>query len=307
MADRILVVDDDDDIAELIRFTLEDEGFDIIRACTGKEALLFAANCRPDLIVLDVMMPEMTGVEVCERLREDAVVRHTPVIMLTAMSELDDQVEALAKGADDYVIKPFDPRELVARIKSNLLRSRERVSANPLTSLPGNLQIQSEITLRINQQLPFALMYVDLDHFKAYNDHYGFARGDEVLKRLAECLVEVVASFSSENFIGHVGGDDFVVVLAADQAQAAAEALIKLWDAAVLELFDPEDRERGYIEVADRQNQPRRYPPCSLSIGLTLDERQRFSSHWKASESASEMKSLAKQTEGSCVEVDRRT
>ena len=205
----VLVADDDEDIVRFVEVNLRLEGFEVVTAGDGKEALEQARAIIPDLVLLDIMMPEMDGFQVCQTLRATTRTKHIPVIMLTARSLSADKVVGLTSGADDYIIKPFDPIELVARVKSALRRVREMRAVNPLTQLPGNVQVQDEVAKRVATGAPFALMYVDLDNFKAFNDHYGFLRGDEAIKTLAATVEDALRS-NGGGFVGHVGGDDFV-------------------------------------------------------------------------------------------------
>jgi len=303
----VLVADDDEDIVRFVEVNLRLEGFRVATASDGQEALRAANDLMPDLILLDVMMPEMDGFEVCQRLRSEARTRHISVIMVTAKSLSADKVVGLTAGADDYMIKPFDPIELIARVKSALRRSREMRDANPLTQLPGNVQVQEEVARRVGSEAPFALMYIDLDNFKAFNDHYGFLRGDEAIKLLAQCAAEAVDHKDGEDsFIGHVGGDDFVVIVAPQVAEPLAQEIIRLWDERVVDLYDAEDVERGYIEVTDRRKQLHRFPFTTVSIGIASNTGRVIDSHWTASEIAAEMKAFAKNDTGSSYEIDRR-
>src|SRR5687768_6052052 len=146
----------------------------------------------PDLVLLDVMMPKVNGYEVCQRLRADTRTKNISIIMLTVKTLSADKVVGLTAGADDYMIKPFDPVELSARVKTVLRRSKEMRAINPLTQLPGNVQIQDEVNKNLALAQPFAMLHIDLDNFKAFNDHYGFLRGDEAIKLLARCAGEAI-------------------------------------------------------------------------------------------------------------------
>ncbi|MFP5352769.1 MAG: response regulator [Actinomycetota bacterium] len=305
--DLILVADDDEDIVRFVEVNLRLEGFDVVTAFDGEQALHAAYDQNPDLILLDVMMPKVDGFEVCQRLRSDGRTRNISVIMLTAKSLSADKVVGLTAGADDYMIKPFDPIELVARVKSALRRSKEMRAINPLTQLPGNVQIQEEVTRRVQSKEPFAVMYIDIDDFKAFNDYYGFLKGDEAIKLLARCATDAVASFGDEGFVGHIGGDDFVAIVHADTAEKAANALVECWDRDVLALYDKADADKGYIEVVDRQKQLHRYGLATISIGIASNTHREITSHWEAAEIASEMKQFAKRHEGSGFATDRRT
>ena len=303
----ILVADDDEDIVRFVEVNLRLEGFEVITAYDGEQALQGAYDVLPDMILLDVMMPKIDGFEVCQRLRADARTKNISVIMLTAKSLSADKVVGLTAGADDYMIKPFDPIELVARVKSALRRSREMRAINPLTQLPGNVQVQQEVSSHVSEGRPFALMYIDLDNFKAFNDYYGFLRGDEAIKMLAKCAGDVVSRLEGETgFLGHVGGDDFIAIADPKNAEEIAREILSCWDKTVIELYDQEDLDRGFIEVPDRQKRLHRYDVCTVSIGIATNVERELSSHWEASEIASEMKAFAKRDLKSSYAIDRR-
>ncbi len=212
-SDLVLVIDDDVDIARFIEMNLRFEGFGVLVAHDARQALGVIERHRPDLVLLDVMMPTINGVELTRKLRADPMTASLPIIMLTAQGMSADKVAGLTAGADDYVIKPFDTLELVARVKSTLRRNREMREVSPLTGLPGNARILREIADRVRDGGDFALCYVDIDRFKSVNDAYGFVRGDEFIMRLAEVLYQaVMAASPPPAFLGHVGGDDFLVL-----------------------------------------------------------------------------------------------
>lgn len=303
----ILVADDDEDILRFVEVNLRLEGFEVATALDGEAALDAAYEMLPDLMLLDVMMPNIDGFEVCQKLRNDPRTKNLSVIMLTAKSLSADKVVGLTAGADDYIIKPFDPVELVARVKSAIRRSREMRAINPLTQLPGNVQIQEEVATSVEKGDPFALMYMDLNDFKAYNDYYGFARGDEVIKLLAKCAGQAVQETAGPDaFLGHIGGDDLVAIVHPDKAEAAAQSLIDYWDDAIPSLYEPEDIERGYIEVADRRKEVHHYPPMTVAIGIASNRQRAIESHWEAAEIATEMKTFAKSQGRSAYAMDRR-
>ena len=303
----VLVADDDEDIVRFVEVNLRLEGFEVLTAHDGQVALETTLDQLPDLILLDVMMPKIDGFEVCQQLRNDPRTKNMSVIMLTAKSLSADKVVGLTAGADDYMIKPFDPVELIARVKSAIRRSREMRQINPLTQLPGNVQIQEEVATYIAKGDPFALMYIDLNDFKAFNDYYGFARGDEVIKILAKCAGQAVhETAGADAFLGHIGGDDFVAILHPDKAEAAAESLIDCWDRQIERLYDEDDARRGYIEVVDRRKELHRYPPTTVAIGIATNSRRPIETHWEASEIATEMKTFAKTEGKSAYAIDRR-
>jgi len=303
----VLVVDDDVDIARFIEVNLRLEGFDVLVAHDGEEAQRVIAQRLPDLALLDVMMPKLDGVELCRRLRSDPLTASLPVIMLTAKSLSADKVVGLTAGADDYIIKPFDTLELIARVRSTLRRNAEMRAVSPLTGLPGNYRINEEIASRAAGVLPIAVCHVDLDNFKAFNDRYGWLRGDDVITLLASSL-KAAAGEAGEPvpFLGHVGGDDFVVICAPEQVEQLTARVLELFDMGVVGLHDVDDAASGFITVLDRQGNERRYPLVSVSIGVAMTGRRAYRDHREIVAVATEMKAVAKQTRGSSVAIDRR-
>ena len=308
MGERVLVVDDDPDIARFIEVNLRTHGFEVHLASDGVEALEQVQEIEPDLVLVDVMMPRMDGFQVVDRLRSDPRTANVSIIMLTAKALTADKVLGITTGADDYIIKPFDPVELVARVKGTLRRAREMRAVSPLTGLPGNASIQDELRARIEDGRPFALLYADLDNFKAYNDHYGFLRGDEALRAVGRVVQEVALEVGGSGvFVGHLGGDDFVLISQVEQAEPLCRGLIARCAREVPLLYDPEDRERGYVEVESRQGRLERFPLLSISIGVATTARRRFSHPGEAVTIATELKEFAKRTEGSGFVIERRT
>jgi diguanylate cyclase (GGDEF)-like protein len=305
--ERVLVVDDDPFIARLLEIELRAAGYEVRLASDGLEALETIGEWLPDLVLADVMMPNVDGFELTRRLRQDSRTATVSVIMLTARGLSADKLEGFSVGADDYIVKPFDTPELLARIRGVLRRGREMRDQSPLTGLPGNVRIESEIEGRVKADDTFAILYVDLDHFKSFNDHYGFMRGDQVIQWTAGLLQDVALELGgSSTFVGHVGGDDFVVVCQAAQAERIAEVIIERFDAAAPERYDELDRERGYVEVTNRRGEVQRFPLLSVSIGVASTARRSFSHYAEVVAVATEMKSFTKGTAGSSWAIDRR-
>jgi diguanylate cyclase (GGDEF)-like protein len=305
--ESLLVVDDDPFIARLLEIELKAAGYDVRVASDGSLALSAAQERCPDLVLADVMMPNMDGFELTRRLRQDPRTAIVSIIMLTARGLSADKLEGFAIGADDYIVKPFDTPELLARIRGVLRRSRDMRAQSPLTGLPGNVRIEEEIDGRVERAVPFAILYADLDHFKAFNDHYGFMRGDQAIQSLAKLIEEVAREVSGgEAFVGHVGGDDFVIVVDPGMAPIVAQALVERFDGAVPDLYDLEDRERGYVEVTNRRGELQRFPLLTVSIGVATTERRGFQHYAEAVAVATEMKQFTKGSTGSSWAMDRR-
>jgi PleD family two-component response regulator len=192
--ERILIIDDDPDIRDVLDLSLS-EYYTISAATNGREGLEMVKTKNPDLIITDYNMPVMNGPEFCRNLRRDILLRHLPVIMLTGKGETKDMVTGIESGADDYLVKPFEPEALLARIRMILKRTVRSLDANPLTHLPGNSSIMEEFQNRIDAAKPFAVGYADLDKFKVYNDKYGFECGDEIIRATARILIDATQQF----------------------------------------------------------------------------------------------------------------
>lgn len=307
MSESILIVEDEDDIARLIAMNLDAEGYETHVTARGDEAFECAVRLRPDLVLLDLMLPGIDGVEVCRQLRKDPRTASVGIIMLTARTLPNDRVFGLEAGADDYIDKPFDLDELLARVQSSMRRSRQLRHTSPLTGLPGNFEIEARLDTKIASGEDFALLHVDLDGFKAYNDCYGFVRGDRAISLTCRVVEEAVSDICSvDAFIGHIGGDDFAVVCDVDEAIPVAERIIDGFDKIVAELYDPKDREARYIELADRAGTVRQHPLMSISIGAAITGVRTFSSSAEVAAVAAEVKAFAKAVPGSAWRIDRR-
>ena len=306
MPESILVVDDDPDIARFVEVNLRSAGYDVSVAGDGEEALERAADLRPDLVLLDVMMPRLDGFEVAQRLRKNPQTANTSIIMLTAKALSSDKVTGLQSGADDYIIKPFDPIELLARVKGTLRRAKEMRNLSPLTGLPGNIRIQEEIERQVREHHPFAVLYLDLDNFKTYNDKYGFVRGDRLIQGTARMLQDAVMAFDQDGFVGHVGGDDFVAVVLPDTAEDVAKRVCERFDQDRSLYYEDDDLERGFVRMEDRKGVEQDIPLVTVSIGIATTSKRAFAHYGEAVAVATEMKQFAKRDGGSSFAVDRR-
>jgi diguanylate cyclase (GGDEF)-like protein len=308
MSERVLVADDDPDILTVVKVNFELDGFEVDTAVDGEDALHKAAADPPNVIVLDIMMPRMDGLTALHRLRSQATTANIPIILLTARGLPEDRVRGLELGADDYITKPFDIVELAARVRAVLRRTQAARDLSPLTGLPGNFKITAEIETCIREAREFALVHGDLDNFKAFNDHYGFMRGDEVIRFCARCFTDAASTLGiGDAFIGHIGGDDFLAIIPPDMAEPFCKEIVERFDDGILDLYDTADALRGYIEVIDRRGERYAFPVVSLSLGVASTEVRDIASQWEASAIAVEMKEFAKKQPGSTYRIDRRT
>jgi len=304
--ERILTIDDDPDILDVLNLTLS-EYYDVIQAPNGEEGLKLIAVKTPDLVVCDYMMPVMNGKEFCRTLKKDILLQHIPVIMLTGKGEVKDMVGGIEAGADDYIVKPFDPEALLARVRMIMRRTVRSLDANPLTHLPGNTSIMEEFNNLITSGKIFAVGYADLDKFKVYNDNYGFEKGDEVIRSVARILVKSARSKGGPDaFIGHIGGDDFVFITDDSKIEPVCESVIQEFDALVPSFYNEADRAAGYVIAKDRVGNVIKTGLLSVSIGIVSNATQKITHVAQISEIGAELKKFAKSFQNSIYVRDQR-
>jgi len=305
---KILIIEDTE---LMVRFTtdiLSAKGYEVVTADNGLDGIKMVASEKPDLVLLDIVMPGISGYEVCKLLREDESNNLMPIIILTAQGNEDDKLTGLELGADDYITKPFNPRELISRVNNTLLRIDRNRWANPLTGLPGNIEIQTEINHRIANGIKLSILYLDVDNFKAYNDVYGFACGDRSIKMIADMITDMVHTFGSQgDFIGHIGGDDFIIITDPGYSDILCENIIKEFDMKIPEMYSDADRKAGFICTANRKGNIIYFPIMTLSIAVVSNEHRKLLSHLQVSEIAAELKKRAKAIQGSVYLKDKRT
>lgn len=306
LKEKILTVDDDPDILDVLSLTLSEQ-YEVFQANNGKEGLKVLKQKNPDLIICDYMMPVMNGREFCKALKKDILLRHIPIIMLTGKGEVQDRIGGIEAGADDYIVKPFDPSELLARIKMILKRTESSLDANPLSHLPGNTSIMEELQKRIETKETFAVGYADLDKFKVYNDVYGFERGDEVIRETARILIQVVRDKGGPDaFVGHIGGDDFVFIMEDRLIDAASQKIVNLFESKVASFYNKKDFETGYMVGKDRQGNEQRFGLLAISIGIVSNAKSEITHVAQIGEIAAELKKFAKHVDGSNFVRDKR-
>jgi PleD family two-component response regulator len=303
----VLVVDDDKLLREIIGTNLELGGFQVLSAPDGPTALALLDDRTPDVVVLDVVMPLMDGYATLGRIRRHATASHIPVIVLTSGgNDTNEPVKSLEAGADDFITKPFSPQEMLARVRAKVRRANVDSSLQPLTRLPGNIAIEHEVRRRFEAGEPWAVIYADLDNFKAFNDHYGFVRGDDAIRLVATTMADTIKHIGDEaDFLGHIGGDDFIIVTAPGRAEQLARTVADTFDRDVLALYEPADRARGWIAAKDRRGNSVRFPLMSLSLAI-VTQSPRITSYQSIGEVAAELKSFAKRQNGSFVAMDKR-
>jgi signal transduction histidine kinase/DNA-binding response OmpR family regulator len=302
---RVLVVDDDPAIRAICAEVLAGHGYEVVEAGSCEEARRAVLAHRPRALLVDVQLPDGEGFDLLETLAAARAEQPFATVFLSARGEVHDKVRGLRLGADDYVTKPFDARELVARIDAAVARGEVALAASPMTRLPGGPSIDREVERRLQAGTAFALSYVDLDNLKAFNDHYGYAKADGVVRHAAGILREAAAGHGGDGaFLGHVGGDDFVLLAAPERVDGLCRQVIAAFDRAIPLHYDREDRARGFIEAADRAGQLRRFPLMTVTIASVVAAPGRFERHADLARAAAALKERAKRIAGSVHLVD---
>lgn len=304
---KILLVDDEEAIRRPLAIDLNERGYAVFELSQGDAAHEAVRFWEPDLVLLDLRLPDADGMDILRALKEDWHTSPTPVILLSSEQRPEEKARAFQLLADDYVTKPFSIIELVARIDAVLRRKEIEFSTSPSTRLPGNTAIERVLRQRINARTPFAVCYADLDNFKAYNDYYGFLKGDGVIHQMARIIIEVVRNQGNpDDFVGHVGGDDFVVVTTPDRAEAICRQVVDEFEQVIPLYYDAEARARGYIETLDRQGRPSRFPLMTITLVIVSNEHRRIEHPGQIGDIAAELKRKAKSLPGSTILRDRR-
>ena len=286
---------------------LREAGYRVAIAAKGQDALNVFYGEPPQCVLVRHGLEARLGRSLLAEIKGDHAYGHVPVILLATQGEVAAGIDWEQVPADDYVIEPAPPATVLSRIRICWARARRDIHANPLTGLPGNLTIALEAERRLDAGIPFAIAYADLDAFKAYNDKYGFSRGDEVLRMTSRILVNATRSLGSDDtYVGHIGGDDFVFITPPELMARACEAIGAHFDAIVRSFYDEEDRAEGRILSKDRQGNPCTFPLMSCSIGVVDTSQSKVSHIGELVSRATEMKSAAKGSPGSNYKVDHR-
>jgi diguanylate cyclase (GGDEF)-like protein len=303
----ILIVEDEAPVALMLSSTLAAEGYAPSIVYNGEDAIDFALRELPQLILLDLMLPGIDGFEVVTAIRAHARTTHIPVLVLTARHDANFKIRAFASHVDDYMTKPFDGLELVARIRTQLRHLRETL-LSPLTGLPSGLRVEHAIADQLRSPRPWAILYLDLDHFKAYNDVYGPLRGNELIRLLGQVAAERLrAEGNPTDFLGHIGGDDFILITTPDRMEPLSRGIIRAWASESRVGYALEDLTRGTLIARDRQGQEQVYPLVGVSIGVVTNLHRSITTVEEFSRVAAEVKARAKAISGSSYYIDQRS
>ncbi len=300
---RIALLSRDTDLVEHLAIRLQSRGDHVIRLSDGSQMLGIMFADPPNLVLMDLSRPDSGSATLLRDLRDDSYFSAIPIIGLVEGTALETSHWG-AMPIDDFVTLPVHYPELFSRLDLAGERIARVFDNNPLTRLPGNTSIQRAIEQSLGTEV--AIGYLDIDRFKPFNDHYGFDRGDEILRMLARILSNAVKEGTPGGFVGHIGGDDFVFIVPIDRMEPTCQTIITRFTLVVTDCFPAEDKARGHYVARDRQRRVRQIPFPSLSIGVV---HANHSSAHHAAELvgiATAMKNLAKRAPGSCHVVDRR-
>ncbi|MCK5799620.1 MAG: response regulator [Deltaproteobacteria bacterium] len=276
---KLVIAEDDDAVAHLVAASLGDAGFLCLRARDGEQAMNLVRSELPDALVLDVMMPKMDGIQVAQRVKGDVLLSRVPILMLTSLAGVENRVEGLEAGADDYLSKPFDLRELAARVKALIRQSRRERDRNPTTNLPGSQAIEDEVENLLVAKERFTLLYIDIENFRTYADVYGYRKADEVVAHTGRLILQRCRAIADPPpFVGHLGGDDFMVICRGTQVETLREEIDEALRASIPQLYTEEDIERGYITLSDESGELRRAQIMSASVATLVVEADEYKS-----------------------------
>ncbi len=282
-------------------------GLPVIHVSTSDDLLAVSLRGRPRVVLFDARDRSEAVLAALRRLKADS---YTAVVPSALVSGDDDRAfgEAFAAGADEVIRHALAPEEASVRLDAMLRRSDRDLVVHPSTRLPGAVEIEADVSRRLQATAPFAMCYADLDHFKEFNDRYSYYDGDRCIRILAKVLHDVVKGLCHDDgFVGHIGGDDFIFVIPLDAVPEVCSEIVSVFDILIPYQYSEQDRRAGYFFGKDRRGQLHRVPLMTVSIGVVTNERRTFAHAAQMSELATEMKSYAKTLPGSVYTVDRRT
>ena len=284
---RLLIVEDDLDIGNMLNIFFSGLDYQVDIALRGSDALEITKKALPHLIVLDIMLPDIDGYEVCRRLRTNLRTSHIPVIFLTQKDERSDKLQGLELGADDYITKPFDIEELKLRVQGAIRRSERESLTDPRSGLPAGRLIEDQLR-HIIREKEWALLDIRLNQFDPFRDVYGFVAGDDVLRYTAMLMGEVLdETGSASDFIGHAGGDNFIIITTVNEASFIKQRLKERFAVGVQTHYNFIDREQGYM-IAQTANGPVNTPFMTLAIGIVSPGEYGFADIREITEAAAE-------------------
>ena len=261
----------------------------------------------PDLIIINEDGIQEDIINICQKVRRHNDNSITPIIVISSDIRKDHRIDILKNSVEYFIKAPMDEQYIYYTVKNIIRLMQTNRTVSPLTGLPGNVQIQVEIKKRILRKNEFAVLYLDLDNFKEYNDIYGFSKGDEVIKYTAKTILKIIHKYELEDtFVGHIGGDDFIALIPRADYDKISQDILANFDDGIKKYFTKDDIEKGYLEVANRRGIIEQFPLTSLSIGVVAVEPGEYKNSLEIGEVGAQVKHLAKTQVGSAYAVNRR-
>lgn len=307
MIQDIYIIDDNNELEAKLNESFKREVDEYRFKTINANELEVALRNIPAMIIIDEDNSDLRIVEFCKSIRANEDNSITPIIVISSNEDKEHIIEVLKTDVEYYLKKPLEEEYLFYTIKNivSLLSRNRRIS--PLTGLPGNVQIQTEMKKRLLNKETFAIMYFDLDNFKAYNDVYGFANGDEIIKFTARTIIKHVHQIPEGNtFIGHIGGDDFVAIVSKTDYDKVCQEIIIEFDKYAVDFYNEVDVERGYVEVANRRGIIEQFPLTTISIAVLEVDSKIYKTTLEIGEVAGQIKHQAKSVLGSTYIINRR-
>ncbi len=285
---RLLIVEDDYDISNMLKIYFSGLGFDVDTAMRGNDALDKTRQVLPHLIILDIMLPDIDGYEVCRNLRTNTRTSHIPVIFLTQKDERSDRLQGLELGADDYITKPFDIEELKLRVQGAIRRAERESLTDPRSGLPAGRLIEEQLR-KIIRENGWALMDLRINHFVPFTEVYGFVAGDDVLRFTGMLIGEVLDELGTkDDFVGHAGGDNFVIITREENSGPIRSRIKERFAEEVQTHYNFMDRQQGFIMVPGVGNETVKVPLMTMSVGVVTPRNQTFADIREITELAAE-------------------
>ena len=273
---RLLVVEDDVDIGNMLKIYFSGMEFDVDVAVRGSDALEKTKQSLPHLIVLDIMLPDIDGYEVCRNLRTNLRTSHIPVIFLTQKDERSDKLQGLELGADDYITKPFDIEELKLRVQGAIKRSERESLTDPRSGIPAGRLIENRLR-EIIREKGWALLDAGINHFDSFKNVYGFVAGDDVLRFSAIMIGEIVDEVGNPtDYIGHAGGDNFIIITTEEKAEIIKSRLKERFDQEVQTHYNFIDRQQGFVQTPMSDGTTVKAPFMTMTIGVVSPSQHSF-------------------------------
>lgn len=286
---RILVVEDDFDISNMLKIYFSGQQYDVQIAPRGGDALQMTRKQLPNLIILDIMLPDMNGYDVCRELRTTTRTSHIPIIFLTQKDERSDKIAGLELGADDYITKPFDIEELKLRVQNAIAAATRNTYTDSKSGLPTGRLIEDHLRSLMHSNKQWAYIDMKINHFDPFTEVYGFVAGDEVMRFMALMMGEVVEEKGTvDDFLGHPGRDNFIIISHATDVDGLKTRLVERFNEEVKQHYSFIDRERGYILVPDGNNGERQESLMTLSVGSVSTATHQISDIREITELAAE-------------------